>query len=101
MLTEREWLAFIITLQLVAENIFIYLKYETNLSVMWMLSLIHISYDYLCNQNEASKKNYFTVFDYAIDQGFAFGSGMGTNHHYGYQIRKIYTTCLLYTSGTD
>ena len=36
LLTEREWLAFIITLQLVAENIFIYLKYETNLSVMWM-----------------------------------------------------------------
>ena len=47
------------------------------------------------NQNEISKKNYFTVFDYAIDQGFAFGSGMGTNHHYGYQIRKIYTTAWL------
>ncbi|WP_195406683.1 chondroitinase family polysaccharide lyase [Bacteroides congonensis] len=47
------------------------------------------------NQNEISRKNYFTVFDYAIDQGFAFGSGMGTNHHYGYQIRKIYTTAWL------
>ncbi len=35
------------------------------------------------------------MFDYAIDQGFAFGSGMGTNHHYGYQIRKIYTTAWL------
>ena len=57
--------------------------------------LAGFAYDYLCNQNEASKKNYFTVFDYAIDQGFAFGSGMGTNHHYGYQIRKIYTTAWL------
>lgn len=47
------------------------------------------------NQNEISRKNYFTVFDYAIDQGFAFGSGMGTNHHYGYQIRKIHTTAWL------
>ena len=47
------------------------------------------------NQNETSRKNYFTVFDYAIDQGFAFGSGMGTNHHYGYQVRKIYTTAWL------
>ncbi len=47
------------------------------------------------NQDEISRKNYFTVFDYAIDQGFAFGSGMGTNHHYGYQIRKIYTTAWL------
>ena len=53
------------------------------------------AYDACYNQNETSKKNYFTVFDYAIDQGFAFGSGMGTNHHYGYQIRKIYTTAWL------
>ena len=53
------------------------------------------AYDAYYNQNETSKKNYFTVFDYAIDQGFAFGSGMGTNHHYGYQIRKIYTTAWL------
>lgn len=47
------------------------------------------------NQNETSRKNYFTVFDYAMDQGFAFGSGMGTNHHYGYQIRKVFTTAWL------
>ncbi len=53
------------------------------------------AYDAYYNQNETSKKNYFTVFDYAIDQGFAYGSGMGTNHHYGYQIRKIYTTAWL------
>lgn len=53
------------------------------------------AYDAYCNQNETSRKNYFTVFDYAIDQGFAFGSGMGTNHHYGYQVRKIYTTAWL------
>ncbi|WP_300914909.1 chondroitinase family polysaccharide lyase, partial [Bacteroides acidifaciens] len=53
------------------------------------------AYDMYYNQNETSEKNYFTVFDYAIDQGFAFGSGMGTNHHYGYQVRKIYTTAWL------
>ena len=57
--------------------------------------LAGFAYDACYNQNEISKKNYFTVFDYAIDQGFAFGSGMGTNHHYGYQIRKIYTTAWL------
>lgn len=57
--------------------------------------LTGFAYDACYNQNETSKKNYFTVFDYAIDQGFAFGSGMGTNHHYGYQIRKIYTTAWL------
>lgn len=57
--------------------------------------LAGFAYDAFYNQNEVSKKNYFTVFDYAIDQGFAFGSGMGTNHHYGYQVRKIYTTAWL------
>ena len=34
--------------------------------------------------------DFFLVFDHAIDQGFAFGSGSGTNHHYGYSVRKIY-----------
>lgn len=28
-------------------------------------------------------------------QGFAYGSGMGTNHLNGYQVRKIYTTAWL------
>lgn len=57
--------------------------------------LAGFAYDAFYNQNTTSKQNYFTVFDYAIDQGFAFGSGMGTNHHYGYQVRKIYTTAWL------
>ena len=57
--------------------------------------LAGFAYDASCNRNKTSEENYFTVFDYAIDQGFAFGSGMGTNHHYGYQIRKIYTTAWL------
>ena len=30
------------------------------------------------------------TLDHAIEQGFAFGSGMGTSHHYGYDIRGIY-----------
>lgn len=53
------------------------------------------AYDATYNHSAQAQKNYFTVFDYAIDQGFAFGSGMGTNHHYGYQVRKIYTTAWL------
>lgn len=53
------------------------------------------AYDTYYNHSETSRKNYFTVWDFAIDQGFSFGSGMGTNHHYGYQVRKIYTTAWL------
>lgn len=53
------------------------------------------AYDAYCNHSSTALKNYFTVWDFAINQGFAYGSGMGTNHHYGYQVRKIYTTAWL------
>lgn len=53
------------------------------------------AYDAYYNHSEVSLQNYFTVWDFAINQGFAYGSGMGTNHHYGYQVRKIYTTAWL------
>lgn len=53
------------------------------------------AYDAYYNHSSAALKNYFTVWDFAINQGFAYGSGMGTNHHYGYQVRKIYTTAWL------
>ena len=53
------------------------------------------AYDAYYNHSAQSAKNYFLVWDYAINQGFAFGSGMGTNHHYGSQVRKIYTTAWL------
>ena len=46
--------------------------------------------DWYYNKNKESKQAFFDVFEYAMQQGFAFGSGLGTNHHYGYQIRDIY-----------
>lgn len=52
--------------------------------------LYQFACDWKYNGNESSRKAFFDVFDYAIDQGFAWGSGMGTNHHYGYQVRNIY-----------
>lgn len=53
------------------------------------------AYDAYYNHSSTGLKNYLTVWDFAINQGFAYGSGMGTNHHYGYQVRKIYTTAWL------
>lgn len=47
------------------------------------------------NKSYEAQTDYFIAWQYAIDQGFAYGSGMGTNHHYGYQVRKIYTTAWL------
>ncbi|MDD4459497.1 MAG: chondroitinase family polysaccharide lyase [Proteiniphilum sp.] len=43
------------------------------------------------NGNDREKKELFVkAIRYMLHQGFAKGSGMGTNHHYGYQIREIF-----------
>lgn len=46
--------------------------------------------DYLYYGTTTNLDRIFTAMDHAIDQGFAFGSGWGTNHHYGYQVRNLY-----------
>ena len=53
--------------------------------IIWYYTL-----DYLYTGNRANLDRIFIAFDHAIDQGFAYGSGQGTNHHYGYQIRDLY-----------
>lgn len=57
--------------------------------------LTGFAYEALCKKSKDAEKNYFTVWEYAMNQGFSYGSGMGTNHHYGYQVRKIYTSAWL------
>ncbi|BEG99470.1 chondroitin sulfate ABC lyase [Bacteroides sedimenti] len=52
--------------------------------------LIAFAQDWVISANSSSLKKYFEVLDYAIEQGMAYGSGMGTNHHYGYQTRDIF-----------
>lgn len=47
------------------------------------------------NSNAASKQNYIDLWDYALSQGFAFGSAMGNNHHYGYETRQIFQAAYL------
>lgn len=46
--------------------------------------------DYLSTGSKSSVQRVIDAMDHAIDQGFAYGSGMGTNHHYGYDIRDLY-----------
>ena len=46
--------------------------------------------DYLYTGNTGNVGKVIDAMDHAIDQGFAYGSGMGTNHHYGYQVRDLY-----------
>ncbi len=49
---------------------------------------------YRCGDKQALER-FFKVFDHLIDEGFAWGSGMGTNNHYGYQIRNFAPSMLL------
>ena len=42
------------------------------------------------DNNETDKQTFISAVKYALDQGFAYESGMGTNHHYGYDTREIY-----------
>lgn len=51
--------------------------------------------DYLKNGTQESLDRYFLVWAYALDQGFAYGSGMGTNHHYGYKLRNLFASVWL------
>lgn len=52
--------------------------------------LYYYALDYLYTGNKSNIDKVLITFDHAIDQGFAYGSGWGTNHHYGYQIRDLY-----------
>lgn len=54
-------------------------------NIMWYYAL-----DYAYTGNTSNIDKVINAFDHAIDQGFAYGSGQGTNHHYGYQVRDIY-----------
>ena len=46
--------------------------------------------DYMYTGNTKNIPRVIDALDHAIDQGFAYGSGWGTNHHYGYQVRDLY-----------
>lgn len=52
--------------------------------------IYYYAQDYYYTGNRENLDKVFVTFDHAIDQGFAYGSGQGTNHHYGYQIRELY-----------
>lgn len=52
--------------------------------------IYYYAQDYAYTGNKENLDKVFVGMDHAIDQGFAYGSGQGTNHHYGYQIRELY-----------
>lgn len=41
------------------------------------------------HQDSEAKQMFYDLLDYVMDQGLNVGSGMGTNHHYGYNFREF------------
>lgn len=41
------------------------------------------------NKAEGFDQMFIDLLDWSYDQGLCYGSGMGTNHHYGYQFRNV------------
>ncbi len=50
---------------------------------------------YFNTNNYQARELYFKIYDHIIDQGLCIGSGMGTNHHYGYHFREMAVSFLL------
>ena len=59
-------------------------------SMMYGLAL-----DAVYNGNQTSAQQYIDLWEFAMDQGFAYGSAMGNNHHYGYDTRQIFVSAYL------
>ena len=57
--------------------------------------LLGFAEDYLYNGITTSKDKFMTVWDYAQNQGFAYGSSMGKNDHYGYNTRDIFSAMFM------
>lgn len=64
---------------------------ESGASDMRMQKAFNVMYryalDYRLTGDKTALERFFLVADHLIWQGIDWGSGMGTNHHYGYNIR--------------
>lgn len=64
---------------------------DGDLRIRYIQDLVYwYALDYLYTGNCSNVSRVIDAMDHAIDQGFAYGSGWGTNKHYGYQMRNLY-----------
>lgn len=52
--------------------------------------VFYYALDYLYTGNKDNIPRVVEALDHALEQGWAYGSGQGTNHHFGYQVRDLY-----------
>jgi len=51
--------------------------------------LLDLARIYYHHQDNDAKQMFYDLLDHVMDQGLTVGSGMGTNHHYGYHFREF------------
>ncbi len=51
--------------------------------------ILDLAKGWVHNKAEGFDEMFVDLLDWCYDQGLAYGSGMGTNHHYGYQFRAF------------
>lgn len=61
-----------------------------DLDLLWLSTTLYQLATLNRSGNAEAGAYYMKVMEWAMDQGFAFGSCMGTNHHYGYDTRNIF-----------
>lgn len=57
--------------------------------------MMGMAQDALFNKSNQAEDRFILLWKYALDQGFAWGSAMGNNHHYGYETRQIFAASYL------
>lgn len=57
--------------------------------------MMGLAQDALYTSGSESAERYVQLWKYAMNQGFAWGSAMGNNHHYGYETRQIFASAFL------
>lgn len=71
-------------------------KTATDISLVELGTMMNgLALDAVFNSNTASEQQYVDLWDFALSQGFAYGSAMGNNHHYGYETRQIFQAAYL------
>ncbi len=57
--------------------------------------MMGLAQDALYASGSESAERYVLLWKYSLNQGFAWGSAMGNNHHYGYETRQIFASAFL------
>ena len=63
--------------------------------LMKNIAVAYLDADKTTKWKSEFKRMFLTLYEHITDQGVAYGSCLGTIHHYGYSFRNYYVSCFL------